>query len=488
MKLVCTILLLATFLKNPVFAQTGNIAITFTPTSGKPIQFSIAEPLFKFNNAHGYWFVNPHTGDRHFNLEPDHYYGTKDVAFITFNGQQNDADVFDISSDSNAISFQGNNKYIISAPEYNPQSSNNKPLHIHITTFTNSEIAFTISGTAVYSSQGSGAKLGKGTISGTGHLYREANYEKSDILPGCSCDPTIYAAVFDADNNLRTTSACENSLYNKLFDVVQNSFEPLLSNVKNTETESSISSDKIILTMLANHVNIDVPAKDRTYCSTDYRHNRITSINAHKTFFENDDSYGIRITKLPSDDYFEEQKKSNESLMKNMARMNDSLMKLVVAKKINSEQLTKAVNDFASNPTNTKSNDDFKLLDVESNLTVELIFNPNNLGQTSLKVDEKATSSVLHNIKGAAFEIFTTQVKDADGDWIPNKMNIYFGKYTTPILAKSNTQTTKALYPINGNKLTIYNIVIKLEGGKALMDKAIANIDFNNLISIISKQ
>ena len=44
------------------------------------MQFSQA--LFKFDNPHGYWFINPHTGDRHMQLMPDAGYGdrTADVA------------------------------------------------------------------------------------------------------------------------------------------------------------------------------------------------------------------------------------------------------------------------------------------------------------------------------------------------------------------------------------------------------------------------
>ena len=129
---------------------------------------------------------------------------------------------------------------------------------------------------------------------------------------------------------------------------------------------------------------------------------------------------------------------------------------------------------------------------MELNLTVKVIINPSDKEIELMKLADKSRTAVQHNIKGAAFEIYSPQVKDSDGSWLGNRMSIYFGKFTAPVPGKSgggfDAEITQALYPANGNKLTIYNIIVKLDGGKPLMDKALANIDFTHLISLITKQ
>ena len=135
---------------------------------------------------------------------------------------------------------------------------------------------------------------------------------------------------------------------------------------------------------------------------------------------------------------------------------------------------------------------DIKKLEAENNLYLTIIFNPDNKTETDLKLADKNKTVVTHNIQGATFEIFSPIKKDDDGSWINSRQAIYFGKFSTPGNANNgvgfDVKTTNASYPANGNKLSIYNIIIKMEGGKDLMEKAIANIDFNALQELITKQ
>jgi len=115
-----------------------------------------------------------------------------------------------------------------------------------------------------------------------------------------------------------------------------------------------------------------------------------------------------------------------------------------------------------------------------------------NKTQTDLKLADKNKTVVTHTIKGAAFEIFSPIAKDGDGNWMSSKEGIYFGKFSTPANGNNgpgfDIKTTTTTYPTNANKLTVYNIIIKMQGGKELMDKAIANIDFTALWDLITKQ
>ena len=166
----------------------------------------------------------------------------------------------------------------------------------------------------------------------------------------------------------------------------------------------------------------------------------------------------------------------------------DSLSKLLDAKKITSEEYNK-VSMAAMQNINTNA-PDIKKLEVENHLYIYVILNPENT--IDLKLADKKNTAVQHKIKGAAFEIFSGQVKDNDGDWLGNRYNIYLGKYTAPVAGKAgagfDALNTKPIYPANSNKLTVYNIVIKMDGAKDLIDKAVANIDFNALQSLITKQ
>jgi hypothetical protein len=338
----------------------------------------------------------------------------------------------------------------------------------------------------VTSLKGNGEDMGKGIITGSGHFYRQPGYLKSDIMPGCNCDPTIYATVYDQENFIRTTSACENALNNKLFDGVQKAMAPLFTNVA-YPGKRKMNPGEIDISMIAGHVNINVPIKERPYCSSDYYHNRLTVFDAHKKIFNNDDTYGLRFIKIPGDE--ELNPAGSQDNNKRQIAIMDSISKLMAAKKITTEQYTKAINDFAAGMV--YNGPDLKKMETEKNLYVTVIVNANDNTQLLLNLADKNKTVVLHNIKEAAFEVFSPTIKDGDGNWVSNREAIYLGKFSNPVKGKSidghDAIVTKAVYPANGNKLTIYNIIIKMEGGKDLIDKAITNIDFAALQELITK-
>jgi hypothetical protein len=465
-----------------IVAQQSTFTATFTPKNGKakPVILSFTKPPFKFENPHGYWFINSINNYKHFNTQPDAGYSdrkeeAKGIAFITFNQLENDIDFYELN-DSISVSLQ-QNKNVIAAPKYDPKlGDDNKPMHIHINSISAAEISFTLSGTATLSStEGYAGVISSGTINATGHFYREAKYAKSDVLPGCNCDATIYAKVFDDASNLRTASDCEVALNHKLFDAVQKSMAKLFTNVDNTEN--------INVMMKPGCIDINIPAKDRPYCTADFYNNGLVAIDAHKKIFSNDDRFGLRfIHKLSSNEMGVTSDVATNT--KIQAAKMDSLYKLAEAKKITMAEYSKAITESLTKINGNSP--DIKKLEAENNLYISIIFNPTNKTQTDLKMDDGNKATITHNIKGAAFEIYCPLFKDGDGNWVNSRQAIYFGKFSTPIKT-SGAENTNCTYPANANKLSIYNIIIKMEGGKALMDKAIANIDFAFLQNLISK-
>ena len=471
-------------------AQVGSITATFTPdgAASKPVTFKFSKPLFKFDNSRGYWVTSPRTGSRHVTIDPDAGYGNTDAAFISISESDNDTELYSgTSNDSTSISFS-NALYTLAAPKYDVQNkAGNKPMKLHIVSLTPGEIVFTLSGRAnMLKRSGYDAKGEDGNITATAHFYREAKYDKSDLLPGCNCDATIYATVFDEDNGMvRTASDCENALNNKVFDAVQKAFAPVFTNVNSSDN----TAGAINISMMAGHANIDVPVLDRPYCSLPNYHNSLTGVYAQKKYYTSDDKYGIRFIRTVSNDAMGINDSRAENT-KTQAAILDSLYKLVAAKKISMEEYSKAAQNAMKRMSS--GSPDIKKLEAENNLYISVILNPDNSSGTDVKLADKNNTAVQHKISGAAFEIFSGQVKDNDDSWLSNRYNIYFGKYTVPVKGTAgagfDALKTKAIYPLNGNKLSVYNIVIKMEGGKDLIDKAMANIDFGALQSLLTKQ
>ena len=483
---------------NKSYGQVGSFTATITPVDSryKAITISVKKSLFPFNDAHGYWFIHPRSGSHHFSLYPPQGYGYVDAAFINLNGDNNDYDLYTLTSaDSNSITLK-NQDYGITAPAWHSRDKETlKPMHIHFTTFTASEAAFTITGFAqVISTKGNGEDLGIASITATGHFYREPQYAQSAILPGCNCDPTIYARTFDAEGMVRSRSDCEAALRNKIFDAVQRSMTPLFSNV--SHAGNKVAGD-INISMLPGCVDVNVPLKDRPYCSDNFFTNGTTASDAQKKNFTNDDGFGLRFIKLPSNEDLGSPPIAaahmQEVIQKQVAFI-DSMQKLMAAKKITTDQFTKAVQAFGDKHPLTMDapTKDLKKMEAEYNLYVHIIINANNATDSYLKLADRGKTVIQHNITGSAFEVYSPLVKDGDGSWLASRMGIYFGKFTAPAMNKPgdgyDTEKTLAMYPADGNKLTIYNIIIKMEGGKELMDKAIANIDFTALQNLLIKQ
>jgi hypothetical protein len=490
------LIVLSLFFISNSFSQAGNFTVTFNSPNPaiRSVTISFTKPLFKYDNPHGYWFINPHNNHKHFNIQPDQGYSDRKeeinggIAYITIDGGENDIDVYKSSNDSNAVSLQ-RGKFVVNAPTYDPKIGDaNKPLHIHINNISASEIAFTLSGTAALSSTEGYDKETLGTITGSGHFYREPQYIKSDVLPACDCDPTIYGTVYDAENFIRTTSACEKALNNKLFDAVQKAMTPLFTNVANN-SNGSTSGGNIIIDILPGHVDIKVPVKDRPYCSSDYYHNGLTAFDSHKKIFSNDDRFGLRFIRTVSNEAMGITTNDAASRKIEMDKMAE-LLKQVNAKKITMEQYNKGLQESMAKMSSNAP--DIKKLEAENNLHLTIIFNASNKTETDRKLADKNNTVVTHNIKGAAFEIFSPIIKDGDGTWLNSRQGIYFGKFSPPANANNGVgfdlKTTSTTYPANANKLSIYNIIIKMDGAKDLMDKAIANIDFNALQDLIAKQ
>ncbi len=476
--------------------QMGALTAVFKAADSriKPVNISLTKALFKFDDPNGYWFINPYNNQRHFSTSPEHYKAIGNgAANITFNELVNDFDIYQgTSNDSDAITLQREG-YVIYAPEYDPKlGDKNKPLHIHINSFSNAEIDFTISGTAeLESNNGNGQKLGFGTIEGRGHFYREPKFTKSDVLPGCNCDPTIYAATFDPDNNIRTKSACEAALRNKLFDAVQKAMGPLFSKMA-YQGSGTMSAGDINISMLPGTVDINVPVKDRPWCSTDYYHNGLTGAEAHKRNFTNDDGFGLRFIKTPSNAVLNPGGDDAVRARQRAAAKMDSITKLAMAKKISNEQYSNLLQAAIKEMSGASGDIDLKKEEALHNLYLKVIINVGDKETALVKVGDKTKTSVQHNIKGSAFEVYSPLAKESDGSWIWDRMSIYFGKFTPPVMGKSgggfDAETTTAVYPANGNKLTVYNIIVKMEGSKEMMDKALATIDFAALQSLITKQ
>jgi hypothetical protein len=135
---------------------------------------------------------------------------------------------------------------------------------------------------------------------------------------------------------------------------------------------------------------------------------------------------------------------------------------------------------------------DIKEMEVDHNLYVHVLINPDSKEMMLQKVSDKNMVLIQHNIPGGAFEIFSPKKKDTDGSWLSNKLFIYLGKFTAPVMGRSgggfDAELTNAVYPVKANRLSVYNIIIKLEGAKDLIDKAVANIDFTALQNLITKQ
>ncbi len=487
-------------------AQKATCTLVFTPLNGKPpITINVTtfiKNLYKFNDPHGYWVINPHNQQHHVNIQSDAGYDNADGIFLNFNSSGNDVSFFEHphpnNIDSNSASFF-NSKYVITQPmEYDGEwlggtRNQNKPLQVHITTFTAAEIAFTISGMAAcVTKAGTDNFYGYGTVAGSGHFYREPQYDKSDVLPGCDCDPTIYATTYDEENNARTTSACENALRKRVFDAMQKTLMPLFTNMAYHGGQTATPPGQLYLRTTPGHTDVTVPRTESPVCFSDYYHNGLTGINAHKAIYVNDDQYGVWFTRMPDDANTGSQGNNYMAEQMKIASQIQALGKLLADKKITMEECTKRIKALGESKETVQANNDFKWMDMNSNLIIEVIINPNHTLESLVNAEHGSTVTATNKVPGAAFEITTSAYKDGDGEWNPNKCEIYIGKFTKPILGKSldgrQAEVTKPIVKPGANKLGIYNVVIRMKGGKDLIDQALTTINYSALQELIAMQ
>ena len=465
-------------------AQSGSFIATITPVSGqKTITVSYSKSVFKFDDTYGYWFINPHSGARHLQLAPPEGYGGGDVAFITMNERSDDLDLMSgTSNDSDQVLIE-NNVYSISAPEYDPKiGDDNKPMHIHFSVFSASEVSFTITGIALVTTKsGNSGNPVLANINANGHFYREPKYAKSGSLQGCDCDATIYGTTYSKTEYSRTMSGCENAFSNKVFDAVQKAFAPLYA--LSYEGSGQPAAGQLIINPLPGHVNTNVPVKERLWCSTDYFHMRSTSLFAEQEIYSNDDVYGVRFIQMP------DLQTPGGGLNSTLQAM-QSLQQQMKDGKITPQEYLKQLSELSNNKGSGTSESDIQKSERELNLYLSLIINPVNGGASEMTIDGKAT--IMHRVPGSPFELYSPLIKDLDGNWVADKYYIYLGKFSIPVTGKNqsgrNAELTAPTYPPNAPKLAVYNIVIKMEGGKALIDKALAAMDVSALEALITKQ
>jgi hypothetical protein len=263
---------------------------------------------------------------------------------------------------------------------------------------------------------------------------------------------------------------------------------PLFANIDGTNS--------INITILPGTADIKATPQDRPYCSSDYYHNGLTGIDAHKKIFTSDDRFGVRFIRIPSAAEMSGGNSGAPNVHVNVPAMAEVLKGWnaeVLAGKMTEAEYDQKKNDYIKRVTNTggSTGTDIKKLEAENNLYITVIINATNKTETDLKLADKNNTVVTHNIKGAAFEIYSPQIKDTDGSWLNCREGIYFGKFTAPVSGNNgpgfNIKSTTTTYPPNANKLSVYNIIIKMQGGKDLMDKAIANMDLDALQSLITK-
>jgi hypothetical protein len=280
------------------------------------------------------------------------------------------------------------------------------------------------------------------------------------------------------------------ALKNKIFDAVQKSLAPVYANIEYHGTQRPIPDGAITIVTMPGHIDVSGPAKQRPYCSTDYRTNTLTGLNAQLALYHDEDSYGIRLLKPASKDELGASGGTNsKAFMQRYMSFADSITKLMGAKKISAEQASKALKDFSAN-ANTAA-PDVKKMEVEHNLRITVSLNPEDHELMLVKLGDKNNSVVQHAVKGASFEVFTGEIKDSDGDWIPNREVVYMGNFTTPVRGKSgggfDAFVTDIQYPAKANKLSVYAITVRLEGGKEMLDKALSTIDFAALQALMTK-
>jgi len=516
------------------FAQQGTLTITFTPAvQGKTISAdyaSLIKAKYAFNDYNGYWFINPHTNLHHIYISLNNKAGASSAFLssgIEVNSTTNDFEVWEHPSpnnDSNFISFSKASYVLSLPPEYDRPnlggtSNHNKPMQVHITTFTSSELEFTITGNAAYgdksANNGDGKFMGYGTILVHGHFYRDGNYEKSPVYPGCNCDATIYAQRYDTEEgDARTASACEAIYLNRLFNTTKKALAPIYNMSFNGKGKATAGA---VMLRQQGFIDVSNDVSERPDWPFEYNYKTIIHRgDAAKAFYINT-NYGIEMDEMPGDDKMNAFNKGHDetvNTLKNaMQSMNlaekqasiDSLGKLMQAKKITMQEYSDKVqaimapamktSDAATRNINqsNQGQPDMGQLNMESMMTVAITYNPPaDYFVTLNKSLARADVQVLHTVAGAAYVLRAPAVKSGD-NWDGNKCLVLLGNYAAPVIGGHDSYYTWAInakpsYPAGGNRLLAHNIAISMVGGKDQIEKALASIDWAAFTQLIPQK
>ncbi len=456
-------------------AQTGTFNYEFSPLSGGPsIKKSIVVPLVKYKNYNTYWFVNPNTGARHLMIN-----GSSDIGII----------ILDDRADTNVVyqdKYQGDQFNILGKSKtgfYIHPDNTHRPMRVHYNVFNAGEIYLTFAGNAVYDEPGASpgtVNTVHGFISGTLQLFREPKYEQTDKMPGCNCDPTIYAKFYDEEIG-RTPSGCENALLWKVFNSVQKALNNLVPNISNRENSGVQTPGPLIYRETGATIDVTGALSAIDPCNPNNERRAVVSINAAARPFSQD-TYGLSFFRLPD---FNNGPLNTLSYSKRIAALSDSTSQLLKANKITAQQQQKIMLEAMQKMSTAMP--DIKQIEMEGGVKIKVIINTLYADEAGRHVIGEDYRPVMrHTVPGSSFDIYVPAHHDGDGSWTPNKLYIYYGKFNVVNSGLANgIKSITPVYAPNVNKLTVFNVMIMIEGGNDLIQKVLANIDLKNIPQLI---
>jgi len=457
------LLILLAFPMGSYAQKTGSVSYTINITSsmGGTVVQNAPQPYTKYTDYNAYWFTRP-DGERYVMIN-----GGKDLGIVILRNRENDADiVYEPQYHGDQLDLNVNFK----GGKYVCYADNDKgPVHIHYNTFTPGELEFTFTGPVTFATGTNTSDYIKGNINGTIHLYRDAMYEKSAMTPNCNCDPTIYASFYNPEVG-RTPSACENAVLWRVYNALHPALNPLVSLAVTGNEPAATGS--IIFRQDHSMVDVTEPIEPVDACSPGNKRRDIVSVGAHHRMFSQDD-YQLNFIQMVNTDQFSPKKPADlQANMVKIVKLSDSLYKLVIAKKMSSEEAnrqvnaaTKAINDSQKGVPDIHQAEVYAHLDVIAKVNVsagEIRAEGGQLQQT---------------VAGAAFELYKPSVKDGDGNWSPFVRYVGFGKFNI-IKQGGQVKSIVPVYEPNANKLTLFNVIIEIKGGKDLIDTATGTINF----------
>ncbi|MCS3732503.1 hypothetical protein [Mucilaginibacter dorajii] len=459
-------------------AQTGTFNYEFSPLNGGPsVKKSIAVPLVKYKNYNTYWFVNPNTGARHLMVN-----GSSDIGII----------ILDDRADTNVVyqdKYQGDQFNILGKTKtefYIHPDNDHRPMRVHYNIFNAGEIYLTFAGNAVYDQPG--ASPGTidhvhGFISGTLQLFREPKYEQTDKMPGCNCDPTVYAKFYDEEIG-RTPSACENALLWRVFNGIQKAFNNLVPAISFREDAGGKRAPgDLIYRETGATIDVTGPLSTVDPCNPNNERRAVVSVNAATRPFTQD-TYGLSFFKLPD---FNNGPLNVQSYSKKIGALSDSTSRLLKANKITALQQQKIMLEGMQKLSTSMP--DTKQMEMEGSVKLKVIINSLYADEAARGVTgERYRPVVRHTIPGSAFDIYVPAHRDEDGSWTPNKVYIYYGKFNVVNSGAAGGNSIKSITPVYAptvNKITVFNLKVMVEGGNDLIAKVLANIDLKNIQQLI---